>query len=264
MAESLITSLDDPRLEPYRALKQSNLTRWSGVFIAEGVRVVERLLESRYTVQSVFVSQSQRHRLPADLGSRCEVYTCPQSLAELVVGYRFHTGVLACARRPENPPLEALLQTWSSRSLLVGCPNTTDPDNLGTILRVAAAFGAGGLLLGRGCCDPYSRRSLRVSMGSALALPVRESEDFVGDLNWLGGREGFQIVASVLDARAVPLAQAQSAPRTILLLGNEADGLPGELVELADQLLTIPMAQGVDSLNVGVAAGVLLHHLAHR
>lgn len=101
-------------------------------------------------------------------------------------------------------------------------------------------------------------------MGSALALPVRESEDFVGDLNWLRGREGFQIVASVLDARAVPLAQAQSAPRTILLLGNEADGLPGELVELADQLLTIPMAQGVDSLNVGVAAGVLLHHLAHR
>jgi tRNA G18 (ribose-2'-O)-methylase SpoU len=179
-----IASLSDPRLDPYRSLKQTNLTRDSGRFIAEGKLVVERLLASRFQVDSVLLSE---RRLPLwesllRVGDS-PVYVVSEETARQLLGFHFHAGVLACGRRGPRFTVHDLLAALDTEPhLLVACPHMTDPDNLGSLIRVARALGVGGLLLGRGCCDPFSRRTLRVSMGNALELPIVESRDLADDL----------------------------------------------------------------------------------
>jgi tRNA G18 (ribose-2'-O)-methylase SpoU len=258
-----IASLSDPRLDPYRSLKQTNLTRDSGRFIAEGKLVVERLLASRFQVDSVLLSE---RRLPLwesllRVGDS-PVYVVSEETARQLLGFHFHAGVLACGRRGPRFTVHDLLAALDTEPhLLVACPHMTDPDNLGSLIRVARALGVGGLLLGRGCCDPFSRRTLRVSMGNALELPIVESRDLADDLRCLQREHGFTLTATVVDPGAQPLHQTQGVPRDVLLLGNEAHGLGPEWRSFCDRQVTIPMSAGVDSLNVALAAGICLHWL---
>jgi tRNA G18 (ribose-2'-O)-methylase SpoU len=255
-----IATIDDTRLAPYRNLKQTNLTRWSGRFIAEGRLVVERLLASDFPVESVLLSE---RRLEAwrELNPRddVEVLVVPEELAAKLVGFQFHAGMMACGVRPNAPRLDELAR--ADNALLVACPRMTDPDNLGGLIRLGRAFGAAGLLLGDGCADPFSRRTLRVSMGNAFELPILECADLASDLKRMRSEHGFQLSATVLAPGAEPLHAARRFPREVLLLGNEADGLEHCWIELSDRRLTIPMQEGCDSLNVTVAAGIFLHHL---
>jgi tRNA G18 (ribose-2'-O)-methylase SpoU len=255
-----IESLDDPRLEPYRNLKRTNLTRWSDGFIAEGIRLVQRLLESDFSIQSILTSPSFLNRLPQQASECCNIYVAPLPLLEMVVGYKFHGGMLACGTRKPPLPLVDWLPPRDGPALLVGCPHTSDPDNLGTIMRVAAAFGADGVLVGSASADPFSRRALRLSMGNAFFLSVRETNHFLADVQRLRSDCGFRAIGSVLHSDARPLAQARRPDRMILLLGNETDGLSRELIGELDEKIIIPMHECVDSLNVGIAAGIILHH----
>lgn len=260
MPESLITSIEDPRLAPYRHLKKQNLTRWSGLFIAEGAKLVERLLESDFAVESLLISESHRRRLSPETLEKHSVYIAPLPLLEQVIGFQFHAGMLACGRRRPRIPLSAWAAPAGRPALIVGCPHTSDPDNLGTIMRISAAFGASGILVGKSSADPFSRRALRISMGNAFFLPIFESTDFLHDMQFLQQEAGFSVVASVLDDDAVPLASMPRPRQILLLLGNEDEGLTPELVAVADQKVMIPMAEKIDSLNVGIAAGIMLHH----
>ncbi len=259
-----ITSLSDPRLDPYRSLKQTNLTRDSGRFIAEGKLVVERLLASRYAVDSVLLSE---HRLPLweqlPRSGDPPVYVVSEETACQLLGFHFHAGVLACGLRGPRPTVQDLLPLLPAAEphLLVACPHMTDPDNLGSLIRVARALGVGGMLLGHGCCDPFSRRTLRVSMGNAFELPIVESRDLAGDLLCLRREHGFTVTATVVDPESQPLHQVRRVPRDVLLLGNEAHGLDSRWRSLCDREVTIPMSTGVDSLNVTLAAGICLHWL---
>lgn len=259
-----IASLSDPRLEPYRSLKQTNLTRDSGRFIAEGRLVVERLLASRFEVDSLLLSE---RRLPLweqlPRSGDPPVYVVSEEAARQLLGFHFHAGVLACGRRGPQLTMQELLARLPAAQphLLVACPHMTDPDNLGSLIRVARAFGVGGMLLGRGCCDPFSRRTLRVSMGNAFELPIVESRDLAGDLRCLQREHGFTVTATVVDRDAQPLHQVPPLPRDVLLLGNEAHGLDARWRSLCDRQTTIPMSAGVDSLNVALAAGICLHWL---
>jgi len=254
-----IDTLDDPLLDPYRHLKKTNLTRWSGVFIAEGIRLVERLLASRFETVSILVAETHVRRLPEAIPDSVAVYVAPLPVLEQLVGYQFHNGMLACGRRQAPIALEDWKIPRSGRSLIVGCPHTADPDNLGTIIRLSAGLGADGLLVGSASADPFSRRTLRISMGNAFLFPIRETTTFAEDLHRMR-QAGFSLVASLLDPQAVPLAQCRRPERMVLMLGNESDGLPSELANLADQKVMIPMSGQIDSLNVGVAAGIMLHH----
>lgn len=253
-----IDDIEDERLDVYRSIRQSNLTRWSGLLIAEGRLVVERLLESPLPVESLLVSERRVDQLPET--GETPVYVVEEALAQQLVGYNFHAGFLACGRRPEPVPLPQCVGS-QSRQLLVACPRVTDPDNLGTILRISAAFGVQGVLLGRGCCDPFSRRTLRVSMGNALSVPIRETNNLTAELAELRSTYGFELLATALSPGATPLAKSVRQPRSVLMLGNEADGLDAAEIALADQVLSIPMSNGTDSLNVAVAAGIFLYHL---
>ncbi|MEZ6065739.1 MAG: RNA methyltransferase [Planctomycetaceae bacterium] len=266
MSVEYVTNLDDPRLHPYRGLTSSNLTRWSGRFIAEGRLVVERLLADEYPVESLLVSERRVDEARQLIGDRdLSLLVIDNKLARNVTGYNFHAGWLACGRRIAPPTLDSLIARIEAESirppLLVACPRSTDPDNLGGIIRLCAAFGVQALLLGHACADPFSRRTVRVSMGTIFKLPIIESADLAADLRRLRSEHQYRLTATVLDHAAEPLHEARTLRRDVLLLGNETDGLEPTWLDLCDRQLTIPMAGTTDSLNVTVAAGIVLHWL---
>lgn len=260
-----IESIEDSRLDPYRQLKRTNLTRWSGLFIAEGKNVVRRLVGSDLETQSVLVTEEEANEAFRWLPESIDSFVIPRSMSQDLVGYNFHSGYLACGVRPEPLAIERFLAIANrlrsdERQTVVVCPNVTDPDNIGAIIRIAACFGIDLLMLGRGCSDPFSRRVLRVSMGTAFRIPILESANLADDLKSLQVDAGYQLTATALAADAIPLTRAPRPPRLAILLGNEAHGLEPEWIACCDQTVTIPMAPGVDSLNVAVAAGIFLHH----
>lgn len=264
MPTEVIESLDDPRLDPYRNLKSTNLTRWSNQFIAEGLLVVERLLASQFEVLSVVATRKVERQVVPLVPKDLPLYLLDHTLAEQLVGYTFHTGVLACGVRRPSPPLEALLSPATKQSLIAVCPNVNDPENIGAIIRLSAGFGLSGVLLGSECADPFSRRVLRVSMGTAFAMPIRETRDLQSDLLRLRDEHHVELAAAVLDPSAEPLENPGRSGRMALLFGNEKHGLDKKWIELCQRKLTIPMAPGADSLNVAVAAGIFFHYFQRR
>ncbi len=266
MSRIFIDSLEDPRVRMYRDLKTSNFLRDEKLFIAEGIRLVERLLASDYRVQSVLVSERRVEEWAEQIPVDVPLYVLPQQLGEQLTGFNFHVGVLACGHRKPPLSLDDLLPKSEpptaapSRTLAI-CPNCDNPENLGTIIRIGAAFGIDGLLLSReGCCDPFSRRVLRVSMGTAFQLPIIESPDLARDVQRLRDEWQFELIASVLDESAEPLSRAARGQRVGILVGNEAAGLDEQWRGLCSRHVTIPMSGGTDSLNVAIAAGIFLHH----
>jgi tRNA G18 (ribose-2'-O)-methylase SpoU len=255
-----VSSIDDPRLAAYRELSQRNLTRQSGLFIAEGEKVVERLIESRFETDSVLAEPAHAERYQPRLPDEVPIYVASRHLLQETIGFHFHRGILACGRRRPITSIEPILGDLAQvQSTLVVCPDVQDPTNLGSVIRSAAAFGCTAAVLGGRCADPFSRRVLRVSMGAALTLPIVESHDLAGDLTRLTA-ENFELVAAVVDPTAEPLSFARRSHRLALLLGSEGHGLSDQWLALAHRRVTIPMQLGIDSLNVAVAAAVLLYH----
>jgi tRNA G18 (ribose-2'-O)-methylase SpoU len=262
MPIEVIETLDDPRLEPYRNLKATNLTRWSNRFVAEGMLVVRRLLASDFEVVSILASRRNEHDVVPLATNERAVYLLEHGLAEQLVGYTFHTGVLACGLRKPSPTIESVVGNGSDSRLLAVCPNVNDPENIGAVIRLCAGFGLAGVILGTGCADPFSRRVLRVSMGTAFFVPIIQSNDVEHDLVRLRQEFGFELCAAVLDPQAEPLETAAASNRMALMFGNEKHGLERTWIELCGRKLTIPMAAGADSLNVAVAAGIFFYHFS--
>jgi tRNA G18 (ribose-2'-O)-methylase SpoU len=261
-----IDSLDDPRISFYRDLNTTKLADSSGRFIAEGWRLVERVLKSRYPVESLLVADDYRERVGPHVPADVPMYVAPRHMLSETLGFKFHRGVLACAFRRPGPTVDEILARLSADqpATVVVCPEIQDPENLGTVIRNSAAFGVDALLIGPGSADPFGRRVLRVSMGSVFELPVAESGDLMGLVDTLAERGGFERIAAVLSGSARPLHSLVRPRRLVLLFGNEAVGLSDEWLRHSDQLATIAMRRGTDSLNVGVAAGVFLYHFSER
>ncbi|QDU82197.1 23S rRNA methyltransferase [Polystyrenella longa] len=258
MTESFLNDLDDPRLEPYRDLKLTNQSRRQEIFVAEGRFVVERLLQSDFPIESVLVSEKKRHLFPEEYLDRVSLMVLPHELMQSLVGFDFHHGFLACGLRKQEQKLAE--PEPGRRSLLLACPHIADPDNLGTMIRLARAFGADALLVGDQCTDPFSRRSIRVSMGNIFSLPIIQPADLQETLKGLKTEWEYEVAATVLDDRAEPLMEESRAERLILIFGNEATGLDPRWLEIADRQVTIPMDEGTDSLNVALSAGIFLYH----
>jgi tRNA G18 (ribose-2'-O)-methylase SpoU len=254
------SSIEDTRLEHYRDLSRRNLTRQSGVFIAEGEKVVERLIASDFEVASLLAEPAYAERYEPRVPADTPIFVVSREVLENTIGFNFHRGILACGRRKVPTSIDDFLAKMPRpKATVVVCPDVQDPTNLGSIIRSTAAFGCDAILLGSQCADPFSRRVLRVSMGAALHLPVIESRDLAVDLKTLA-TAGFELVAAVLDSTAEPLTVAGRSERMAILLGSEGHGLGSEWLSLANRRVTIPMQLGIDSLNVAVAAAVLLYH----
>jgi tRNA G18 (ribose-2'-O)-methylase SpoU len=262
MPRIAIDDLGDPRIAPYRELNQRNLTRGSGLFIAEGDKLTERLIASRYPVVSLLAEEPQAERLAPLLRAETPIYVVTRKMLESTIGFNFHRGVLACGRRLPSPTVPDVVDSDSmTTGTILVCPEIHDPTNLGSIIRTSAALGCQAVVLGERCADPFSRRVLRVSMGAALRLPIVESRDLAGDLNSL--REaGYSLAATVLDPSAEPLHTFCPPPKLAIVLGSEGHGLAPDWLARCDRRVTIPMQLGIDSLNVAVAAAVVLYHCA--
>jgi len=255
--KTMVDRLEDRRLDPYRSLKIASLHRRAGLFIAEGDKVVERLLASDFEVVSVLVSERRVSSLGLLEKPGLEVFVVSDRLATELVGFKFHAGTMACGRRKPSPDLTTL----ATAAFVVGCSGVDDPENLGSIIRHCAAFGVGGLVLGPNCADPYSRRVIRVSMGNGFRMPIIETGDLATDLLRLKNEHGFQLIATVLEQEAEPVRGATAPDRAVILFGNEAHGLEPGLVGICDRRVTVPMHSAADSLNVAVAAALILYEL---
>lgn len=259
MAIIPVSSADHPALAPYRRLRHQNPTRYSKRFIAEGDKLVERLLSSRFTTESVFAAEENLARWQNLVPDNLPIYVAPRPLLEETIGFNFHRGCLACGvRRPATN-----LDQWSPQRAdctIVVCPDVQDPTNLGAILRNCAAFGVDMVLLGNRCADPFSRRVLRVSMGAVLDLTIVESADLASELTCLQRDYQVKTIATVLETTADSLVDVEPPPRLALLLGSEGHGLAPSWIMNADRCVTIPMQLGTDSLNVAVASGIFLYH----
>lgn len=259
----------DPRLADYRHLTDAALRAHHersrpghpGVCIAESRLVVATALRSGHLVRSVLVTPSALAALSTDLeGFPGPVYTAPRAVISQIAGFPVHRGALAAVDRPRPPTAGDVLATHRRVAVLEG---VADHENLGLIFRTAAAFGMGGILLSPTSGDPLYRRSLRVSMGHALRLPFTRLSPWpeaLGDLS----AAGFTVVALTPDLGAEPIGSldAASLDRIAVVLGAEGDGLTPAVMALADRRVRIPMAPGVDSLNVASAAAVAFHHVA--
>ncbi|GAC1466724.1 MAG: RNA methyltransferase [Isosphaeraceae bacterium] len=256
-----IDDLDDPRIAIYRHLKAHNLTRHSGQFVVEGEKLFERLVASRFPVASVLVTDRLMSRVASLVPSGAPLYVLSEEAISALVGYRFHQGVLACGQRCPWPEVETIVGEAGERSTLIVCPRLDNPENLGTIARLADVFGVDALLVGGRCPDPFSRRVLRVSMGSVLRVPVIRTDNLRREVDRLRCDLGFTTAATVVDPGAEPLDAFQRPNRLALFLGCEGNGLEPEWVESCAQRITIPMRPNAESLNVAVAAGIVLHHV---
>lgn len=256
----------DPRLEHYRNLRDVESRRRheqaAGVFVVEGERALRTVLDTGWGVESVLVLDTKLDRLEGLFGSSgAAVYVAGRDVLAAVAGFPVHRGVLAIARRPA--PAEARsLAAGTALALVVEGVN--DHENLGSLFRNAAAFGVGAVLMDPSTCDPLYRRSVRVSVGNVLRVPFARLDPWPGALGDLSG-EGFTIAALTpqgdvaLDEAAGLLAGAPG--RVAVLVGSEGEGISEAALERATIRVRIPMAAGVDSLNVSTAAAVALSRL---
>jgi tRNA G18 (ribose-2'-O)-methylase SpoU len=254
----------DPRLDDYRDLstadRRPDRPGGRGLVIAEGAVVVRRLIDSPYPVRSLLGVHRRLAELATDLAPLdVPAYAADAETMAGVVGFHLNRGVLAVADRATPPDPLALA---SSAGLVAVAEAVNDHENLGSLFRNAAALGVDAVLLGPRCADPLYRRSVRVSMGHVLRVPFAVLPgEWPGSLDALRA-VGLRVVALTPAPDAVPLAAAGLAGvRTALLLGAEGPGLTPEALAAADVRVRIPMAAGVDSLNVATAAAVAFHEV---
>jgi tRNA G18 (ribose-2'-O)-methylase SpoU len=269
MAIEPIQSIDDPRVHAYRNVRDGELVRARGLFVAEGRLVVRRVVEDRrFRLHSVLVTAAAHADLAPLLASiHAEVPVLIASGSDLagIAGYDVHRGCLALVHRPPPVPLDELFERVATLVVMEAIANA---DNVGGVFRNAAAFGAGAVLLSPTCCDPLYRKAIRTSMGAALRVPFARADD----ADWPGvltrvRHAGFTIAALTPREPSESLGAFSARPRPAklaLIVGTEGLGLTEAVERAADYRVRIPTGDEVDSLNVAVATGIALYELARR
>lgn len=257
-----INSLDCPGLEVYASLTEAQLRNRldpsRGIFIAESPKVINVAIQAGYEPLSLLCESRHIDGDAASIIARfpdIPVYTGERDLLASLTGYTLTRGVLCAMRRPLPPAVSDICRDARRVVVIDGVVDTT---NIGAIFRSAAALGIDSVLLTPTSCDPLNRRAIRVSMGTVFLVPWTwvDSADQLKAL-------GFKTVAMALTDRSVPIDDPGlcAEPRLAIIMGTEGDGLPAATIERADYTARIPMAHGVDSLNVAAAAAVAFWQL---
>ncbi len=258
-----IDHIDDPRIEPYRAVRERDVAGRDGGFILEGEVVLAAFAKAaRYELVSVLLARKRVEKLTPVLEAlpAAPIYVAPQAVLDGIVGFHIHRGILALGRRPAPKPARDLIAALKPDALVMVLMGISNHDNIGGLFRNAAAFGVDAVLLDAACCDPLYRKSIRVSVGGALRTPFA----------WLGPKEdsialleqaGFDCLA-LSPGAARPLSQVRRAGRVALFLGAEGPGLSEAILSRA-KAVAIPMAEGFDSLNVATASGIALNQIVN-
>ncbi len=266
---SLIESLDDPRVAVFSRLTDAQLRNrlnpGQALFIAESPKVIRVALDAGFEPVSLLAEQKHITGDAADIVARCpniDIFTGSRSMLEQLTGYTLTRGVLMAMRRPAPPALD---QVCADARRVAVIDNVVDTTNIGAIFRSAAALGIDAVLLTQKSCDPFNRRSIRVSMGSVFLVPWTwvDDADYIDRLR----KRGFTTVAMALTDKSIRLDDPtlhRPGNRLAIIMGNEGDGLPQQTVARADYTVMIPMAHNVDSLNVAAASAVAFYALAAK
>lgn len=262
-----ITDIDDPRVQVFSRLTEAQLRNRldpsRGVFIAESPKVIRVALDAGYRPLSLLCEEKHIVGDAKDIVARLQeqqvdIYTGSRELLAGLTGYTLTRGVLCAMHRPTESTLE---QVIANAHRVVVIDGVVDATNIGAIFRSAAALGMDAVLVTRSSCDPWNRRAIRVSMGSVFLVPWAWLDDYSQLRNL-----GFATCAMALEDRSIgiddPILHAQD--RLAIIMGTEGEGLPNETIKSADYVVKIPMAHGVDSLNVAAAASVAFWELRKR
>ncbi len=265
-----ISNPADARLDDYRNIPDGELVACRGIFVAEGRLVVSRLLtESTCATRSVMVTEAARAALADVLAARPDVpaYVVPQAVADGVAGLHIHRGCLAIGVRPEPRPWPEMFRLKAeATTTVVILERIANADNVGGVFRNAAAFGADVVLLDATSTDPLYRKAIRTSMGAALRVPFARMEPWPEALHDLR-RMGFALLAMTPAADALPLRECAarvSGLPVALVLGHEGDGLSEAALDACELRARIPMASGIDSVNVASASAIALYERQAR
>lgn len=261
-----VTSLDRPELAPYATLRQHDEHKRAGIFVAEGDKVVRRLLESAFGVVSVLLPEKRLAEFEPLIRARAEdvpVYLMEVAELEKLTGFPFFQGVLAVGRIPHTHTLESILAGTPSPRLLVAIEALTNAENVGLIVRNCAAFGAHGMIVDGTSASPFLRRAVRNSMGTIFKLPVVETRALPPALTLLRAN-GVRIIAAHPAPEQHTIHDTTFRGDCCVVFGSEGIGLSAELLATCDERIAIPMSNEVDSLNVGSAAAVFLYEASKQ
>ncbi|HEY5042119.1 MAG TPA: RNA methyltransferase [Verrucomicrobiae bacterium] len=256
-----ISSFDAPALAPYRTLRRSAEHEAQGIFVAEGDKVVQRLLESRFPVVSVVLPESRLDEFRPLLTARAEdiaVYLADRKFLVTLTGVELFQGVLAVGKIPGKLSLDELLAKSQSPKLFAAVDGLTNAENIGLLVRNCAAFGAHGLVVGETCGSPFLRRAVRNSMGAIFDLPVATTASLVQSVRELRTR-GVRCIAAHPHTDKKFLAQADFTGDCCIVFGSEGGGISEKVLAACDEAVAIPMPPKIDSLNVSAAAAVFLY-----
>lgn len=254
-----IEDINAPELSIFSSLTEAQLQQagraegGEGLFIVESPKVISTALQAGYEPVSLLCERKHITGDAAQIIAAADipVYTADRSVLASLTGYTLTRGVLCAMRRREVPRLEDVCKGTRRVAVLDGVVDST---NVGAIFRAAAALGMDAVLLTPQCCEPYNRRVVRVSMGTVFQVPWTVVSNPVDDLR----RLGFATAAMALRSDSVDIddTRLNAEPRLAIILGSEGHGLPPEVIDAADYTVCIPMAHGVDSLNVACAASI--------
>lgn len=261
MSPVLIEDLEDPRIAGFRDVRERDLIGRRGLFVAEGAVVLRALVAptSRCAVESVLIDERRADGLAdvrAALGGRAPVYLASQGLLNAIAGFPLHRGILALGRVPAPTPLAEVVGPGPATLLVIG--GVGNHDNMGALMRNAAAFGVDAVVLDDRCCDPFYRKALRVAVGATLALPLVRGGALDAVLAELQTHDVECLALS--PAGGERLRGLRTSPRRALVVGTEGPGLPAEVISSL-RSVRIDMRNGFDSLNVATAAAVALHEI---
>ena len=258
-----IKSLNEPGIEVFSTLTEAQLRMElepeKGLFIAESPKVIRVALDAGWEPTALLCERKHIEGDARDIVERVgdiPIYTGSRELLAELTGYTLTRGVLCAMRRK---PLPALADVLKDARRVVVIEAVTDTTNIGAIFRSAAALGIDAVLLTRDTCDPLNRRAVRVSMGSVFLVPWTWLDVPIQTLN----DYGFRTAAMALSDNSISLDDPllTQEERLAIIMGTEGDGLPYQTIEEADYVVRIPMAHGVDSLNVAAAAAVAFWQL---
>lgn len=251
---------NDPRISPFVTLRgRRNVygaIEEESVVVGEGKKVVRALLESPLEILSYFSEESYYKEFKSLLDKRNlgedRRYLACSSLLKEVVGYKMHQGIMALARAPKERAIEAL------ESPIVLLNGLCNGENVGAVIRNAAAFGINSIIIDGKSVSPFQRRSIKVAMGSAFDLSWARSQSLVDAIDVLK-KQGVTIVVADLQPDAIPINRYLFPKKFALVLGSEGTGIELQVLKKADAVVTIPIKPSVDSLNVAAASAIILH-----
>jgi RNA methyltransferase, TrmH family len=265
MAYKLSTDQRPRELSFFQSLKGKSGHLAEGIYVVENPKIVRHVLESDAEVLIAYLTQDYFDRLEPLLashnGPEIQVVIEDQSAMEAIVGYSLHQGVMLAVKIPES--VESEPTELPNPHLVLALDSIADAENMGTLIRNAAAFGANALIVDDQSCHPFLRRSVRVSMGTIVDVPIHRTASLPDTLREMKA-SGTRVLGAALTEHSTPLNEVDLRGNIVLAFGAEGTGLRKEVIQICDELIEIPMAEGVDSLNVSVANGIILNRAVEQ